>query len=536
MKYVPYVPCSKIEPCDLGSTSKSLQETKVKLQAQIRRLKGDVPTRSATGCHGVPREPKPPDLNRGEHHLLRDCHMSSPTLRDKGKTPLLPSFNGENSRAFVSWLYEVECYFKGKYFSEERKLELVVSCLKGSALFWYNALNFARMVKGKGKIRSWFKLEKNMRLKFLPCSTMNELWAKLKTLKQNSLSVHEYARLFEELNFVCVNEVNPFKKIRFFLGLKSEIARKINLEMVHSYGELLGLALYVEEGLARPKNHEVLAKGVSLEVAKTDGKEESLDQGVVPSLNITCPKSKSLEPKVISICGEMINPCSATFESPCCETKTPFKPTHKPTSEEENRHILSHVTINEQTTDLGPRDVQESSKSYGGKLLNEPPSEESTPKRIEPRVKLKPGTIWGKESVHGGPHDSIQVQTQQVRELKSKEKRCEAHILAQGNVNGSSFERRAALPQVFKPNCGLEREGNKTKNQVVPLSKDDQGSHKLNDQDKSSFGGLLFASPTISVPILTNSFGNGATHLLPFTILVYDPGGSHESHLLKCAR
>ena len=104
-----------------------------------------------------------------------------------------------------------------------------------------------RARQGKDKIRSWTKVKKLMKKKFLPSYYVQENFLKFHKLEQGSKFVEEYARDFESYAMRCaVQEDEPQTLVRFLGGLDSEIAQVCELQSYSTLEELIQLAYKVE--------------------------------------------------------------------------------------------------------------------------------------------------------------------------------------------------------------------------------------------------------------------------------------------------
>lgn len=89
---------------------------------------------------------------------------------------------------------------------------------KDYASLWWENIKKQRSKEGKDKVRSWEKLKKLLKKRFLPENHRQELYLKLYTFKQEDDSVKEYIRKFEK--FIIRSEMSELKEqtIAQFLG------------------------------------------------------------------------------------------------------------------------------------------------------------------------------------------------------------------------------------------------------------------------------------------------------------------------------
>ncbi|XP_057251648.1 uncharacterized protein LOC130591762 [Beta vulgaris subsp. vulgaris] len=105
---------------------------------------------------------------------------------------------------------------------------------------------------GKEKVRSWEKMKKLLKQKFLPTYYVQENFSKFHHLNQGSKTVEEYAREFEAYIMKCdVLEDEPQTLVRFLGGLDPSIANVVEL---HSYSTLEELVLLAHKVERQNKN------------------------------------------------------------------------------------------------------------------------------------------------------------------------------------------------------------------------------------------------------------------------------------------
>ena len=57
--------------------------------------------------------------------------------------------------------------FELKEYNDERTFKLAILKMNGNASLWYENLKMIRATEAKSKVKTWFKLKKNMDKKFL---------------------------------------------------------------------------------------------------------------------------------------------------------------------------------------------------------------------------------------------------------------------------------------------------------------------------------------------------------------------------------
>ena len=137
----------------------------------------------------------------------------------------------------------MERVFDYKQTPDNKKVKIVALKLRKYASTWWASVCAKRARQDKDKIRSWNKMKKLLKEKFLPSYYVQENFLKFHKLEQGSKSVEEYARDFESYAMRCgVQEDEPQTLVRFLGGLDSEIAQVCELQSYSTLEELIQLA------------------------------------------------------------------------------------------------------------------------------------------------------------------------------------------------------------------------------------------------------------------------------------------------------
>ncbi|KAH7861284.1 hypothetical protein Vadar_024174 [Vaccinium darrowii] len=86
-----------------------------------------------------------------------------------------------------------------KQVPEDKRVSLVATRLRGRVAAWWQQLKQTRLRQEKDKISSWEKLNKKMRVAFLPHNYSRLMYQRLQNLRQNSRSVDDYTTKFHQL-------------------------------------------------------------------------------------------------------------------------------------------------------------------------------------------------------------------------------------------------------------------------------------------------------------------------------------------------
>jgi len=84
--------------------------------------------------------------------------------------------------------------------------------LANYALLWWENLKIQRRRDGEEEITTWATMKRVMKKRFVPHYYKHELYIRLQTLQQGSLSVEEYVKEFELLLIQCEYQWNPNSK------------------------------------------------------------------------------------------------------------------------------------------------------------------------------------------------------------------------------------------------------------------------------------------------------------------------------------
>ena len=151
--------------------------------------------------------------------------------KDWGIKVDIPEFEGRlRLDDFVDWLCTVERVFELKDVPDDKRVKLVAIKLKKHASIWWENLKRQREREGRSKIKTWDKMRRELRRKFL-LEHYRQVFIKFHNLKQKSLTVEEYTMEFEELLMKCnIQEPEEQTVARYLGGLNEEIANVIQLQ------------------------------------------------------------------------------------------------------------------------------------------------------------------------------------------------------------------------------------------------------------------------------------------------------------------
>ncbi|KAD0267391.1 hypothetical protein E3N88_44532 [Mikania micrantha] len=160
----------------------------------------------------------------------------------------IPEYDGRlDPDEFIEWLRTVERVFDYKQTPDEKKVKIVaLKFRKYASTWWFNVCS-KREKQGKDKVRTWSKMKKLLKCKFMPSYYVQANFSQLHALKQGSKTAEEYSREFEHLIMKCdVDPDDPQTLVRYLGGLETRIANIIELQPYSTLEELITLAHKVD--------------------------------------------------------------------------------------------------------------------------------------------------------------------------------------------------------------------------------------------------------------------------------------------------
>ncbi|KAK6915420.1 Retrotransposon gag domain [Dillenia turbinata] len=138
--------------------------------------------------------------------------------------------------------------FDFKDYPEDRKVKLVALKLKKYAQLWWENLKKQRDHEEKWKIKTWEKMKKELKKRFLPENYRQDNFLKLHNLRQIDLSVEEYTIEFELLLLKRdVVEPKEHTIARYLGSLNEEIGNVVLLQPYYSFNNVRKLAMIVKK-------------------------------------------------------------------------------------------------------------------------------------------------------------------------------------------------------------------------------------------------------------------------------------------------
>ncbi|KAF7823723.1 putative gag-pol polyprotein [Senna tora] len=211
---------------------------KMEIAEEIAELKGSKASSSDEETH----RPRSSSSRGKRRHAKRDAAEPDPKIK-------YPTFKGNiNPDLYLDWEMKFEQIFRMNDWSEEKKVKLASFQFSDFAIVWWEDLQLKRRLKGKGPPRTWEKLKKLMRKKYVPSYYYQELNRKLRMFTQGSLVVDEYVHELDLLKMRAgVQEGEEASMTRIIDGLRGEIRDKVDMYTFVDKEELVHKAIKVEK-------------------------------------------------------------------------------------------------------------------------------------------------------------------------------------------------------------------------------------------------------------------------------------------------
>jgi hypothetical protein len=96
----------------------------------------------------------------------------------------IPVYKGNlDVEELLDWIRALDTYFDYEDVKEDKKVNHIVTRLKGHAALWWDELQADRCCKGKKKIKSWDRMIVKMKAKFIPRDYQITLFRRMQNLR-----------------------------------------------------------------------------------------------------------------------------------------------------------------------------------------------------------------------------------------------------------------------------------------------------------------------------------------------------------------
>lgn len=155
-------------------------------------------------------------------------------------------FGTETAEEAKDWLSRIDCLFDSFQCSDNCKLRLAVNQLKGDGYKWWLGTKIG--LESQYGAVSWDKLKSAFLGFYFPNAIQHAKFRKLLNLRQENLTVHEYAKKFSSLLCYAPSFVtSEMAKIHYFQqGLRPEIYEGVVVNHADSWMELRNMAMTIE--------------------------------------------------------------------------------------------------------------------------------------------------------------------------------------------------------------------------------------------------------------------------------------------------
>lgn len=137
-------------------------------------------------------EPKAKVAEEEEHaDVTPEMRFFKSVLRSTSKLRLEVSiYTGSLSyEELIYWINDMEKFFDYEETKERKKVEFVVTKLKGHAKIWWGGVQAERRRLVKQPIKNWNRMVAKLKSKFLPSDYQQTLFRQMQNLRQRSMTV-----------------------------------------------------------------------------------------------------------------------------------------------------------------------------------------------------------------------------------------------------------------------------------------------------------------------------------------------------------
>lgn len=131
---------------------------------------------------------------------------------------------------------------------EKKKVKIVAIKFKATVVVWWEQTQEARVRAHKDLVKSWRRLKKLMKKRFLPKNFQWVLFIQYQNYKQGQRTVDDYTLEFH--NLASRNELNETKEqliARYVGGLKFSVQEKIPLHTIVIFYDAINMARKIEQ-------------------------------------------------------------------------------------------------------------------------------------------------------------------------------------------------------------------------------------------------------------------------------------------------
>jgi len=182
----------------------------------------------------------------------------------------------------------MEKFFEYEDMDEEKKVNLVVTKLKGHAYLWWDGVREERRKRDKQNIKNWDMIVAKLGCKFFPQDYHLYSFRQIKNLRQILMSVREYTKEFYKVNTRAGYVQDIVENIsRYMNGIRRDIQDEIIILNPRKVEEAYDISLKEEDKISRKQYNKgkVFVSGIGQQLGKwkpttqRDGSSGSSHQG-----------------------------------------------------------------------------------------------------------------------------------------------------------------------------------------------------------------------------------------------------------------
>lgn len=170
-----------------------------------------------------------------------------------GKTMELPIFDGKiNIETVIDGIEALENYFECEGITEEQKVKLENSKMKGEEVTWWKFIQEERANDDKKRTMSWKIMVLMVKEMYLPEDYEVQLHQKRHNLRQREMDINAYTEELQKLSLRSrITELECVNIPRYLNGLRKNIQEELQLLSPNTISRCYQLALKVEEKFRR---------------------------------------------------------------------------------------------------------------------------------------------------------------------------------------------------------------------------------------------------------------------------------------------
>eukprot|EP00253_Pinus_taeda_P029906 PITA_29906 len=153
----------------------------------------------------------------------------------------------------------MEKFFDYEETEDEKKVNFVVTKIKGHATLWWDGVQVERKSLGKQSIKNWNRMVAKLRGKFLPSNYQQTLFRQMHNLRQRSMTVREYRKEFYKVSIRDGKTRDIDEKVaRYVNGLRMDLQDEISIMSPKIVEEAYKMVLKLKKNSSSVPEEEVI--------------------------------------------------------------------------------------------------------------------------------------------------------------------------------------------------------------------------------------------------------------------------------------